>query len=207
MSVVLILGNGISRLLLADRIAIWAGEVWGCNRAYLEPAIGPRLLRLTGHPAVMAEALAYKLQRHYAPWEIWGPITGVNTVTPFTCPDKYRRDSGTTLVAQALHEGLDVAAAGFDLGGPDIHSPRHWTQTRTGWVKRWRRLGERYGWDRIEFWGHDHKPFLRSGEEPSAYQKRYVAGIPHIPGEEYRRLFAEQYGPATGHYEDGRRKE
>lgn len=195
---VLILGNGISRLLLARRIAAWRGQIWGCNLAYTEPGIGPRLTRLTGHASVMEEAWVYKATHPEVHFEIWGGHQGKAVGRTFTCPGEYRHDSGTTLVAQALHEGYDVAAAGFDIGGPDIHSPRLWEQRKQTWVKRWRQILEHYGWDRVTFWGYDHMPYLKSSASVRRYSERYAAGIAHIPGEEYRRLFDAQYREATG---------
>lgn len=195
---VLILGNGVSRLLLARDIAAWRGEIWGCNLAYLEPELGSRLTRLTGHASVMEEAAVYQRSHPELTFEIWGGHLGKAVGKLFTCPGEFRHDSGTTLVAQALHEGRDVVAAGFDLGGPDIHSPRLWEQRKFQWVKRWREILERYGWDRVTFWGHDHMPFLKSRVPANRYQQRYSAGIPHIPGEEYRRLFDAQFRPVTG---------
>ncbi|MCC6131044.1 MAG: hypothetical protein IT186_14065 [Acidobacteria bacterium] len=67
-------------------------------------------------------------------------------------------------------------------------------------MRRWRAIGERYGWHRITFWGHDHKPFLRSQRPAWSYSKRYRRGVPHIPGEEYRALFRGQFGPSAGVY-------
>jgi len=202
---VLILGNGVSRLLLVREIREWAGEIWGCNLAYQEPEIGPRLTRLTGHATVMEEAAEYQRAHAELTFEIWGGHAGQAVGRVFTCPGEFRHDSGTTLVAQALHEGLDVICAGFDLGGPDIHSPRLWEQRKSTWVKRWRQILEHYGWDHVTFWGYDHMPYLKSGSSTVRYCNKYAAGIPHIPGDEYRQLFAAQYeketGKQAGHYQ------
>jgi len=185
----------VSRLLLAREIAGWTGEIWGCNLAYREPGVCERLARLTGHVAILGDADAYRME-HGLQFEIWAGNLGKHPPhwRAFTCPAEHRKDSGTTLAAQALHEGRSVIAAGFDLGGPDIHSPRLWTQNKSSWVKRWRDIGQRYGWDRLTFWGYDHKPFLVSSASASTYQRLYRSGVAHIPGEEYRKLFEQQYG-------------
>jgi len=56
MKKVLLLGNGISRLLYKDYINKWKGEIWACNRAFLE--YGDRITRIAGHDEVMEEAAA-----------------------------------------------------------------------------------------------------------------------------------------------------
>lgn len=197
----MILGNGLSRKLFAQQIADWQGEVWACNYAYTEP-FASKLTRLTGHANVLREALAHR-DANDLMFKVYIGHLGMPKIPgcePFTCPREYWKDSGTTFVAQALHEGFDVEACGFDLGGADCLSPRLWEQNKRTWVSRWRSIGERWGWDRIVFWGHDHKPFLRSSIKASAYSRRYMEGVPHIPGEEYARLFAEQYGALRGKY-------
>lgn len=185
MARVLVLGNGISRLSHASTIRSWEGEVWGCNRAYLD--FPTKLSRLTGHIEVLREAAEYKSQHADATFALWAghlgkPIEGAQR---FTCPRQFLNDSGTTLIAQALEEGHDAYACGFDLGGYDIHSPGLETTDKSEWVKRWRAIDEHYGLDRLTFIGFDHKPFIRSGVHPNAYTLDYLAGRPHIDDPEY----------------------
>jgi len=202
MSEVLILGNGISRLLHEEFIAAWKGELWGCNRIYLH--YGPRLTRLTGHIEVLREAREYR-KATGCTFEIWGGhLGGVDDDTKrFTCPAHFCKDSGTTLVAQALEEGFErIVCCGFDLGGVDVYSPEVATANKKNWVLRWRLLAQHYGLDRIEFLGHDHKPYILSDASEAAYMKRYRRGRPHIPDAEYRELFEKVTGWTPGKVED-----
>jgi len=121
---VLILGNGISRIQFDKWIREFDGEIWGCNYVYIE--YGEKLTRLTGHTDVMLKAIDYRNENR-CEYEVWSGIcTGTNRVDgtrSFTCPRELCRDSGTTFVAQALHEGRrKVYVCGFDLGGADILS-------------------------------------------------------------------------------------
>lgn len=196
MKSVLILGNGISRTTPESQkfIREWEGELWGCNRVYLD--LGHRLTRLTGHIDVMREAREYKASTGCG-FEIWGGHTGgVDDQTRcFTCPIQFRKDSGTTLVAQALEEGFQrVVCCGFDLGGPDMYSSRHREFNKKNWVLRWRGIAEHYGLDRVEFVGHDHKPFILSEANASAYPNRYLRGLPHLPDPAYRQAFGKFTG-------------
>lgn len=198
---VLILGNGLSRKLFEQQIAQWEGELWACNYAYIE-SFAPKLTRLTGHVEVLKQALAYKAE-HGLTFEVWVGnlgVRGLESCTLFTCPGEFRKDSGTTLVAQALHENYDVQCCGFDLGGADCISPELWKQDKHSWVERWRAIGSKWGWDHVTFWGHDHKPFLQSKLSSRAYARRYMDGTPHIPGDAYAALFAAQHGPLNGAY-------
>lgn len=188
---VLILGNGISRLSYESEIAAFPGELWATNRAYVEPEIGPRLARLTGHRDVMLDALDYRA-KHGLSFEVWSGRPERKLITaarPFTCDSRFLRDSGTTLVAQALHEGRRVTVAGFDLGGPDIHSPGLWRQCKRGWVDRWAQLFGLFGRDCVEWIGHDHSDFIdavrRKKAKATDYSRRYLKRLPHIPGPEY----------------------
>lgn len=178
------LGNGISRLDYDRLILEWPGEVWGCNRVYLE--YGRKLTRLTGHTDVMADALEHR-REHQHNYEIWcGHLGRAEPADQrFTCPGGYRKDSGSTLVAQALHEGFDVVAVGFDFGGWDIHSPGLEHDPKQQWVKRWRAILGQYGWDRVRFIGYDHLPYLKSRVDAGKYAKRYLVGRPHLMTPEY----------------------
>ncbi len=194
MSEVLILGNGISRLLHEDTIRSWPGELWGCNYAFRE--FGPQLTRLTGHVAVLREARAYRDQHGFA-YQIWGGhLSGIDPdMHAFTCPRQFCKDSGTTLVAQAFEEGYErIRVVGFDLGGPDVLSPGIEDQNKTMWIKRWRELARHYGLARVRFVGYDHKPMIQGDFNERFYARRYQSGQPHIPGEEYARLLGERTG-------------
>jgi len=193
MSEVLVLGNGISRLGYASNIASWNGEIWGCNRAYLD--YPKTLTRLTGHTEVLIEAEEYRREHPECGFTIWsGHLGHVGFGDKFTCPARFRTDSGTTWIAQALEEGHSVAACGFDLGGWDIHSPGLERQDKTQWVKRWRSILKHYGYDRIRFIGHDHLPFLLSDTPASEYRVRYQAGKPHIADADYLQTWEKWTG-------------
>jgi hypothetical protein len=181
---VLILGNGISRLAYDDLIKAWPGEVWACNKAYLD--YPGKITRLTGHKDVMIEAASYKKDNELR-YEIWAGNLGNFDFADrdFDCPADMKRDSGTTLAAQALYEGRNIALCGIDLGGPDIHSPGNEKRAKHNWISRWRKIIEAYGQDRIRFIGYNHMPYLLSGKPASEYARRYMQGKPHIPNEEY----------------------
>lgn len=192
---VMVLGNGISRKAYDQRILEWTGEIWGCNLAYLE--YGDKLSRLTGHDWVLIEAAEYLKEHPECTFRIWSGHSGATSVgfgDRFTCSAKFCRDSGTTLVAQALEEGHTVLAVGFDLGGWDIHSPGVEHQDKTAWVKRWRELLTHYGWDSVEFMGHDHKPMLRNPGLAKSYRDRYISGRPHLADATYLRVWEEHTG-------------
>lgn len=195
MTETLVLGNGISRLAFDDVIRSWRGEVWGCNFVYKE--YGELLTRLTGHGWVLTEAAEYQRKHPRCKFEIWSGHLAkvVPGSTPFTCPKQFCRDSGTTLVAQALHEGRSIAVVGFDLGGLDIHSPE--LLDKTNWVSRWREIIRYYGHDRIRFIGFDHMPFLLSSEPDKAYRDRYQAGMPHICDAQYIRTWEQFTGQSA----------
>lgn len=179
MANVLILGNGISRLAYVDLIKAWIGEVWGCNRIYLDfPKI---LTRITGHENVMQDAKKCREENQHN-YEIWGGHLGANKAAEktFNCLPQFKKDSGITMVAQGLHEGHNITVCGFDLGGPDIHSPGLEKHLKHNWVQRWRKLFEVYDHTRVRFIGYDHKPYLFSGRSSMQYSQRYRDDRPHI---------------------------
>ena len=187
---VMILGNGLSRLLHFQQIEEWNGEIWACNYAFTEP-LAKKITRLTGHVEVMHEAEKYKKDNGLT-YEIWGGHLGaiLENWKRFTCPGDFCKDSGTTLVAQALHEKRErIVCVGFDMGGKDIHSPDLDRQDKTVWVKRWRRIASFYGLDRVEFLGDDHHAFLLGCADAKEFARQYIAGRPHLKSEEYRELY------------------
>lgn len=188
---VVIVGNGISRLLYDEFIRSWPGEVWGCNRAYKE--FSDKLTRLTGHTDIMLEAAAWK-KKNGAQFEILGGHQGRpgDGTKLFTCPPRFRKDSGTTLVAQAYEDGWPrIYVVGFDLGGMDVHSPGIELQPKHGWVECWRAIARHYDerLERVTFIGYNHKPFILSEQKAREYQERYMVGKPHINDKEYIALF------------------
>jgi hypothetical protein len=185
MDEVLVLGNGISRLGFDKLIREWPGEVWGCNRAYLE--YGAKLSRLTGHTDVLADAARYQDQHAEARFELWAGNLGklIDGAKPFTCPPKFRHDSGTTMIAQALEERRSIACVGFDLGGWDVSSPGLENYDKSEWVQRWRLIASHYGLAHVRFIGFDHKPFILSDKPADTYARDYKYGIPHIDDPEY----------------------
>jgi len=161
---VLILGNGASRIFYRDFINKWEGEMWACNRAYRD--FGQDLTRLTGHQKVLAEAEKFRDVNGWK-YEIWGGHHGAilsENWHRFSAPVELLKDSGSTLVAQALEEKYDkILVCGFDFGGFDLYSPIE-KQNKVNWVQRWRNIALRYGLDSVIFIGYDHKPYLLSGE-------------------------------------------
>lgn len=192
----LIVGNGISRLLHTDFIRRWSGELWACNQAYLEADLLPKITLLAGHSNIIEEARAYR-DAHGLAFTVFGGLLGQHPVErDVTCPGEFRKDSGTTLVAQAHEDGYErIYLVGFDLGGPDIWSPRlHTFQRKHVWVRRWRALIDHYGTDRIRFVGFDHLPFLLGRASAETYMKRYTRAQPHIPDPAYIALHRLIYG-------------
>lgn len=193
---VLILGNGISRLAYVKEIESFPGEVWACNYAFRE--FPEKITRLTGHSEPMIEAQEWK-EKHGYKYDIYGgPITKKHPEwKPFTVDPKWRRDSGTTMVAQALHDGLKIELCGFDLGGPHIFDRAYYTTDKSVWVNRWAEIAEQWGLDNITFWGTDHKPFILnvlSGlENYKKYSKEYRKRKPHLEDETYKKTFKEFY--------------
>jgi len=201
MKEILILGNGISRISFHDLIVDWPGEVWGCNRAYLD--YPKKLTRLTGHTDVMYEADENRKANNLF-FEIWGGHLGKLGAADkaFTCSKRFCKDSGTALIAQALHEGHQIAVCGFDLGGPDIHSPGLENVDKHNWVKRWRLLLETYGRKRIRFIGYDHLPFLLSGRRSNEYSDYYRRGKPHIYDADYIEAWEKWSGKKAFDYKE-----
>ena len=203
MKSVLILGNGISRLLHEDMIKNWSGEMWGCNYAYLE--WGHKLTRLTGHVDVLVKAEKFR-EKNQCSFDIWSGNLGVfrsnaQYAKKFTCTGELTKDSGTTLVAQALTEQFDeILLCGFDLGGRDIYTRGHHTKCKRSWVKRWdllRHTFPRQFKESIKFVGYDHKPLIMSGTNTALYCRRYMRGLPHIPDPAYIALFNLLYGQVS----------
>lgn len=171
---VLILGNGLSRLAFHEAILAHDGPVWGCNRVFID--YGARLTAIAGHADVMEEARVWR-EKHGQTYDIFGIDEAL------TCPELYRKDTGSTLVAEALTRGYNVIACGFDLGGADVYSPGHEKKNKTTWVTRWRLIFSKFGPERVTFWGHDHKPFLLSYRPANEYSKAYTRGKAHLPGD------------------------
>lgn len=176
---VLILGNGLSRLNFDKEIREWTGLLWGCNRAYLD--YGKELDGLAGHSEVMNEARRYR-DEHNLKYEI---------IESLTCRPLFQKDTGTTLVAEALTRGMEVEVVGFDIGGLDVYSPGHEKKNKTSWVNRWRLILREFGEDSVKFWGYDHRPFLLSLRHPSEYAHRYMNGEAHIDDDEYEKTVEE----------------
>lgn len=191
---VLIVGNGISRLLYEDVILGWDGEVWGCNNIYRERAIAPKLTLLAGHTEVLAEAAEYRDKHGLKYQTLCGLLGQKGFDRPATCPSEFRKNSGTTLVAQALHDGFDAVLCGFDMGGPDIWSPGMERQHKQVWVRRMRDVVRRYGPSRVRFVGFDHLPFLEMRKHDHRYAERYLKGKPHIPDPGYVAVHQMIYG-------------
>lgn len=194
---VLILGNGLSRLLFHAEIEAYEGEVWGCNFCYLE--YPHKLTRLAGHVQTMiaAQALAHETGLSM---RVYGGNQGSypESHCTHTCPPWFYKDSGTTLVADALEEGFElVEVCGFDMGGADVGSPRHWRMNKTSWIGRWRKLYDHYQnrWC-VRFWGQDHLPVITTsdGKVLSSYVAAYRSGAPHITDERYIALHYAFYG-------------
>lgn len=186
---VLILGNGISRLLHDEFIDSFVGELWVANYAYRR--YGARATRVCGHSDVMQQAAAYRDQYGFH-FKIMGRVND-RTECPVTIPSEFRKDSGSTMAAQALEEGYDVYLCGFDLGGPDVLSPNLHLQNKRVWVRRWKAIIERYGAERVHFVGHDHLPVILAGND-ECYARRYRQGLPHIPNPDYIALHRLIYG-------------
>jgi hypothetical protein len=180
MAKILILGNGLSRLLFDKQIRNFRGEIWGCNRVYLD--YGDVLTLIYGHSDVVHEAGLYRDAHH-----LHYKLCGTNEYQ-LSCNNLYRKDTGSTLAAEALTLGFDIILCGFDLGGPDIYSPNHECKNKSGWVDRWRIIFRNFGKEHIEWWGHNHTPFILSGNRRDEYAKKYTSGTPHLPEKEYAEL-------------------
>jgi hypothetical protein len=175
---ILILGNGLSRLSFDEKIRAWRGPIWGCNRIYLD--YGDILTGLAGHEDVMREARLYR-DAHGQKYTILAEEDELQ------CAEIYRKDTGTTLVAEALTRGYEVELCGFDLGGIDVYSPGLERKDKTTWVKRWRYILSKFGAEHINFWGYDHKPFLLSKAPAIEYFRLYGKGKAHIATDAYEK--------------------
>lgn len=193
---VLILGNGISRLSFDDYIRSFDGQIWGCNYVFQEYA--SILDRLTGHQEPMDDADELK-KKHGHRYEIFAGVLCKNkSWKKFTVHPRWLRDSGTTMVAQALHEGFEVWVCGFDLGGPDVYYHDQYLTDKTVWVHRWAEMFREWGWERVHFVGHDHSPFIREVMDAphmaGRYSKRYKSRNPHIKDTSYTVLYSDIMG-------------
>ncbi len=193
MNRVLIIGNGISRLEFDKEIREYQGEIWGCNKAYLE--FGEILTKLTGHEEIKQEALIAKKENPNMNFSILS-TNRKRDYEQLQCHKKWHKDSGTALVAEALHRGFDrIDVAGFDLGGPDLHSPKHEELARHRWVQRWVKLSYEFGLEKVYFWGYNHKNYIqncRDGKESiDKYRHKYKHGKPHISTDFYKKIFAD----------------
>lgn len=187
MKTVLILGNGISRVLFDKQIREWQGEIWGCNRVYLD--YGKELTLLYGHADVVREGGLYrdKNNLHYK-------LAGTNEFQ-LKCSFLFRKDSGTTLAAEALTRGYKIILCGFDLGGKDVYSPGMDKKNKSIWIDRWRLIYERFGSNNISWWGHDHSVFILSKKDHAEYYKKYSKGIPHLPESDYAIVLDKKIEP------------
>lgn len=194
MKKVLIVGNGISRLAYTDRINAFKGEVWACNYAFRE---FPRVKRLIGHVEPMREAVALR-EKGELDCIIYAAPIGPREGAALTCPPAFYRDSGSTLVAEALHSGYAAEVVGFDFGGPDVYAENHHLLGKRNWVERWVEIHKTYGLDRVTFWGYDHKPHILAvaeGRELSRkYEMSYKRRRPHIQDPEYLAIWEKKMG-------------
>jgi hypothetical protein len=196
MAEVLILGNGISRLAFKDRINAYQGEIWACNYAFRE---FPQVARLIGHVEPMEEAARLrdegKLREDLI---IYSAPFGGRRFSSLSVGRRWHQNSGISLIAEALHQGHRIQAAGFDLGGPDIHTPDHHLKSSWFWVERWAEVFREWGLDRVEFWGHDHRDFIIAVAEGRAsarlYEFSHLRGRPHISEDEYLRVWEDFMG-------------
>lgn len=193
---VLIIGNGVSRKQYSEFIKTWDSEIWACNRAFLEIDSFPRLDRLTGDSDAIIEAIAFR-KKTKAKFTIYlrscvyhnlidslkYPKEEVNEIL---IPDKFQKDSGTTLVAMAYIEGYtDIKCLGFDLGGKDLYVKHHETRNKSNWISNWRRIFSMYSPTRMEFIGKDHKPVILSNKPETVYARLYLNGKDHLQYEEF----------------------
>jgi hypothetical protein len=189
---VLILGNGISRLLYDDYIRNFPGPVWGCNYIYLD--YGEIIDMVTGHQDVLVLADKYRKEKNLEYKIISGSaLTGKNKYEDsFRCALMFLKDSGTSLVAEALTRKYKVEVCGFDIGGKDCYSPEHQKINKRNWVERWRIIFRSFGHENIKFIGYDHKKYLLSSKSTGKYSEKYLQGKPHIEDPEYKKIFNEK---------------
>lgn len=169
-------------------IRLFSGERWACNYAYTD--YGLILNRISGHSEIFP-AMAEWREKNNAHFKIMGGESPFKEYVdiPYTCDEKYHKDTGTTLLAQALHEGYDVYCVGYDLGGHDVYSPGLKDQNKASWVKRWRIILRDFGHERVHFLGYDHKQFLLSNKPDNYYAKQYQKKKPHIDSAVYRGVY------------------
>jgi hypothetical protein len=197
-STVLIVGNGISRLAYTKQILDFKGDVWASNYAFWE--FSEKLTRLNGHQVCLLEAQNWKDQ-YGCNFEIYaGPIAKKRPDWKmFSVGPKWQRDSGTTLICEALHLGFKIEVVGFDLGGPDVYAPEHRYVDKTSWVNRWAEILQEWGLDSIKFWGHDHKEFIskviNNPQIAKEYSRLYRSRKPHLENETFKKTYEEFYMP------------
>lgn len=187
-SEVLILGNGASRSEHMDFVRSWEGEIWACNWAYFELIDGslPRIDRLIGDKKALIRAL--KAKRKYGftyecicKGEPKDELSECTPASSFGVSRKTVFDSGSALVELALREGYEkIYVVGFDLGGRDLYITDHDKRNKSAWVRKWRMLDQKYGLDRVEFIGTDHKWYIQSDLPPDYYARFYTKGFNHL---------------------------
>lgn len=189
---VMIIGNGVSRLIPELKKAIDGynplNDFWCCNWSLRE--FWERTTLWTGHQELysFAEKLIETSKKTFR--ILSGVASGPKYVTP-KCSRKYWRDSGTTLVAEALALGYQgVVVAGMDLGGPDMYSP-NWAGCKTVWVRRWYQLFMDYGTDRVRFLGQDHLPVIMHPERHKEYHRLLAHSHPHITYPGYKAIYLQ----------------
>tara|TARA_Y100000310_G_scaffold269827_1_gene283309 strand:- start:23026 stop:23763 length:738 start_codon:yes stop_codon:yes gene_type:complete len=147
----------------------------------------------------MLEASKYRDERGLS-FEVWTGdkelIRLQSAVQSVTCPGEHRKDSGTTMISQALTEGHTVSVCGCDLGGRDIYTVRLHLHNKQSWVRRWRNMRRGFpSFDSaIRFIGYDHMPYIQAEDNEYGYYDRYRAELPHIPDQEYIAIFWLLYG-------------
>ncbi len=148
---VLILGNGESRIDHEKFIKNWENEIWVCNRCYLEHKNFKNFTRMIGDFDPCNKAVIYKQQHNlnfdiYLRYEGWrNRLTYSKQIKKLDVPDKYRADSGSTFVIQAIMEGYEIHVVGMDLGGRDIYVKGLHKEDKSDWVDWWRRVARDYG--------------------------------------------------------------
>jgi hypothetical protein len=188
---ILILGNGISRLSYDSEIRAFGGQIWGCNGIYEE--YGKILSVIAGHESGMRLAIEYREKNNLSYKIMKGLIwSGKIGELSFTCNPKYRQNTGSALIAEALSLGNNIILCGFDFGGRDCFDIGHDTLELSAWVKTMRLIIKDFGKDRITFIGHDHMPFLTSDRPDSFYSESYLKGKPHIEDEKYLSVHGEK---------------
>jgi len=119
----MILGNGISRLMHKERIRQHEGEVWICNRTFLELDEIPNVTVVASmHRTVAREAVAHR-EKHGLDYRVLtcGNMETIKGCEPFCLP-RCDLSSGLLLVQEAATAGYKKAILiGFDLGGKSTH--------------------------------------------------------------------------------------